>query len=220
MSPIAARAPRPHTGQWRFGEPPLPITGARLTARCLYTFNIFFLPCLRNRASCASHGLGCRFKKPTSFTSAENLCAEKMDVCSRLREEMARFSPIIAAPRRRIFATRCWLRGPHFPTGRNRALTYADKSYIEQPRCWKCAGLNWKMNSLAPTARVRQHHHRKSPRRSIGWCIMQVGQINLLRFSARLTRWRARISISPRRNRPVWWWRFARTSQPCLASSR
>lgn len=70
-----------------------------------------------------------------------------MAACFRLTEEMERFSPISVALRKKISATPSSPPGPHFPTGRNKALICAGKSYIGPPKCWKCAGLNCKANS-------------------------------------------------------------------------
>src|SRR5207244_6019695 len=97
-------------------------------------------------------GAGWQCRKPTSFSSAENSPAVKVDasLLRVMRREICWLTTV--ARREKIFAMRSERPEMHSRAGRNAALICAAKFCIGQPKCWKGAAVNWKANLPALTA--------------------------------------------------------------------
>ncbi len=72
-----------------------------------------------------------------------------------------------------------------WPAGRNKALICAARFCIAPPRCWKCAGRNWKRKWRGREQAQRESVRRKRSSRSSGSSITRAGRTNSARFSAR-----------------------------------
>ena len=116
-----------------------------------HPFSVSFFKRLRNAPAVARKEDRLRVQKTYKlFIGGKFVRSESGRVAPA--ERAAGSLPIIRAPRARIFATRSSPRAARSPAGRNRAPICADRFYIAPPRCWKCAGRNWKRNSRARPA--------------------------------------------------------------------
>src|SRR5207237_2601733 len=103
-------------------------------------------------SSCPDKGAGWQCRKRTSFTSAENSPAAKMDASLPPVMGMETCWRITVVHREKIFAMRSERHEAQSPAGRNTALICGAKFYIAQPKCWKGAASSWKASLAALTA--------------------------------------------------------------------